>query len=329
MIGSQTNMIRQQRKFTLIFCLVLITAFSVAGCIDSSSLSPGMPQNISSVSESPTATIQETPVSPTDNSSQEIIIPERPDPQVLEQERQAIITFSGDTSLNPVFSHTINYSYGRVDFFDANNMIFAVNRDTDSIKLMDASNFNFTSGGKTISQDQGYSIAEKYARTKAAEIWNNPPGVVMTVRSTNETDRNNGLEYTWSQYYILPDNSSYSPLEIQGYNDVEVTLDPHDGSIISYLKWYLPLDSQLNLTPDLTEEQAWSYAKEFYESNGIEITDNVNKTVFGPSITTDENNNQHLTWKFYVDTAVNGIAEGGFVGIDAHDGSVVWKAMIA
>jgi len=302
----------------------------VAGCVDISSPSSGIQQNTSSISESPTTTIQGTPVSPADKSSQEIIIPPRPDPQLLEQEREAIIAFSGDKTLNPEFLNTISYSYGLVDFFDTNTATYSIERNTGQIQFMTNSmNVPSPPEANAITRDQGYSLAETYAREKAPEIWNNPSGVEMIIKSTNGTDLNNEWSYSWNQYYVPSPNPSNQSLEIQGINMVRVTLDPHDGSISSYSKWYLPLDSQLNLTPDLTEEQAWGYAKKFYESNGIEVTDNVNKTVYGLSITPDENNNQHLTWKFYVKTTVNGFDEGGLVGIDAHDGSVVWKAMIA
>jgi len=323
-------MIRRWRRSTLVFCFVSIVFFLAAGCIDTSSPSPGIQQNISSISESPTATIQETPVSPANNSSHDIIIPPRPDPQLLEQERQAIIAFSGDKTLNPVFLNTINYSYGLVDSFDTNNAIYSIERNTGQIHFESyTSKINLTPAVSTISFDQGYLIAEAYARAKAPEIWMNTSQYVMKIKSPTETDWNNGLEYTWRQYYMLPIGPSNPLLEIRGYNEVGVTLDPRDGAVISYNNAYLPLDANLNLTPDLTEEQAWGYAKKFYENNGINVTDNVNKMAYGLSIMTDENNTQHLTWKFYVQTTVNRFADGGMVWIDAHNGNVVLHAMIA
>ena len=249
------------------------------------------------------------------------------DMQLL-QERQAIITFSGNEKLNPVFKESIKYTYGELDIFGENNTIYKVNRNTGRIQSMYISSIDLMPSTNSLSLDQGYLIAETYAKKKYPDLWENTPTVI--IRSTNTTTHDSGLAYSWRQYInatIAPSNRSSD--NIAGYNLVDVTLDPRDGSVRSYHEWYMPLDKDLNLNPDLSEENAWGYAKKFFEMSGAAMSGIVNKKDLGLAIATDEKNRQHLTWQFEIqENPISGLSRGGQVGIDAHNGQVVWYATI-
>lgn len=50
---------------------------------------------------------------------------------------------------------------------------------------------------------------------------------------------------------------------------------------------------------------------------------------YGLQIAPDIENNQHLAWKFEVmQKDEHGFDRGGWVGIDAHDGKIIWHASV-
>lgn len=242
------------------------------------------------------------------------------------QEYQAIVTFSGDKKLDPVFKESVSYPYGTLDIFEVNSATYKVNRNTGSVQSMyNTLNVVLKPEINVNSLDQGYSIAEIYAKAKAPKIWENTSHEIMTIKSANMTVPINELAYSWRQYFITPTVTSINFSEIAGYNQVDITLDPHDGMIRSYHEWNMPLDKNLNFVPAISEGQAWEAAQKYFERRGITMDKNVEKKALGLSITTDNGNNQHLTWTFYVlVTSSSGFVHGGFIGIAANNGQEVW-----
>jgi hypothetical protein len=246
------------------------------------------------------------------------------------QDSQAIREFAGKSGLNPEYKKSVRYSYGTLDIFSSDNATYKVNRDTGRVQSLYRTNADTKSGPDVINLDQGYPIAEAYAKKNNPEIWVGIQNTTQTiVRSIGQTKQGHDLAYSWRQYILLQNISLNQSTEIAGFNTVDVTLDAQNGEVIMYHEWYQPLDTSLSLKPDISEELAWEKARQFYKKAGLKSLEKTERENFGLNIAIDEKNIQHLTWQFQIQQkSENGFDTGGQIGIDAHNGQVVWHATI-
>lgn len=73
----------------------------------------------------------------------------------------------------------------------------------------------------------------------------------------------------------------------------------------------------------LTEEQAWMFAEDYLEKEGITNIRASEVVPLGQSILEGKDNNQDVVWSFRVDRIVSGVNKGGVIIINAADGDVV------
>ncbi|MFA4859393.1 PKD domain-containing protein [Methanoregula sp.] len=241
----------------------------------------------------------------------------------LLKEQQSIRKFSSDNdSKGPVYQKTTHYSYGYLDTFTADNVTYNVNRNTGRIQSQYTNVIEPSTGNNIISINQGLLIADSYAKEKCPEFWENETNKV--IKKISQIAKDSGFVYSWRQYFVLPNESLTDSKEIAGFNQIDVTLDAHDGKVKSYHEWYIPRDANLNLNPDQSEEQAWEKVKKYLEDTGIRAIGVTQRKNLGLVIAIDDNNIQHLAWQFEIkQDMMNPNFYGGQIIVDAHNGQIV------
>jgi len=237
------------------------------------------------------------------------------------QEQQVIRQFSNE-EITPKYEKSTKYSYGTLDIYTAENVTYKVNRNTGRIQSRFVNDIDSTSGSAIIDLNQGYSVAEAYAKEKSPEFWDDEKGKV--IKTINQVAKDHELVYSWRQYFCLPNSSSNDSHEIAGYNIIDITLDARDSQVKFYHEWFIPKDTNLDLDPNISEEQSWELVKKHFENTGINITDKMQTHKFGLFIVIDDNNTQHLAWQFEIKQSTeNPEYYGGQIIVDAHNGQIV------
>ncbi len=229
-------------------------------------------------------------------------------------------------------SHT---SYADLYMFDAVHAFYLVNNITNRVQSVYWYEPVEKDQKENFDLDQGYAIAESFARVKYPEFWKTSDirGTKVMTRNILDTGIERDLQFEWWEVYSAPDtNSSYS--KIPGLNTVSVTVSPYTGHIIGYSEFYTPSvvsgEPPANLTPTLTENKAGIISEtEFRKMSGYS---NLTKPEFlNLRFTSDHNNTPHLTWNFGMTrTQKMGpkgdefeFIERASVSVDAHDGTIV------
>ena len=174
---------------------------------------------------------------------------------------------------------------------------------------------------EAIDIEHAFTIAEAYAKQKYPELLNKPDqnGVKNTISELIDHGDYSEYLFEWWDKYASSNTTNSSQYIITGLNSVSITMKP-DGEIIWYYEQVDPIDPNLSLNPDLTEEQAWKIAETYYASR---VNPPVVKTAegsYGLSVFRAEDKKQHLVWRF---NASNERGRGGKILVDAHDGTIL------
>jgi len=181
-----------------------------------------------------------------------------------------------------------------------------------------------------IDLEQGSIIAESYAREKYPGLWyiSDEKGIQQTVKKAIERGTDRSFQYSWQEILYNPDKWTSPHSEIPGPDSVFIEVSPYTGHITHYHELYEQAEPLPDLISNLTEERARMYAALYFESTGmVEVRQN-ELVSSGLHVTIDNEHNQRLTWGFALTRNNNGFDYGGVVGIDAHNGSVVWHASL-
>lgn len=200
--------------------------------------------------------------------------------------------------------------------FSSDSGEFQVNSATSQIQHVHFSN-TANPLVRNVDLEKAEIIAESYARERNPDFWiiSDLMGVKKTFGGLNPTYH---YYFIWREQLYFPNNHSPNHYTITGDNNIAVAVT-ESGSILDYSERIVPSDPTLSLNPELTEDQAWIFAKSAFEAEE-------RMPVFGPPdkqglwIIQDQDNMQHLTWKFEVSGAQG---HQSTVFIDAHNGSIV------
>ncbi len=181
----------------------------------------------------------------------------------------------------------------------------------------------------TVNLDQGYVIAEAYAREKFPELWNNVSDTREIRNNIKRTEASGVLSYNWQEFYITPDKNTLNYTEIQGENNVWVAIDPYTGHVGQYDEEREPSVltgiAPVNLTPTVTKEQAEKIAEGLFPELKIRhgnkgtklLIDSINDVV------------PHLVWGIGL---TGDEAEPAYrdqiAFVDAHTGAIVWSTKV-
>jgi len=240
--------------------------------------------------------------------------------QPLAQARSAIRTFTGIPDLDLKYTGTNHASDADIYKFTSEQGSFSVNSVTGRVQGAHFSNPSAPSKD-AIDLEHAYTIAETYAKQKYPELLSKPDQNGVKNTHSELVDRGDYSEYMfeWRDKYPSSNTTNSSQYIITGLNSVAVTMKPN-GAIVWYYEHVEPIDPNLSLIPDLTEEQAWKIAEVYYASR---VNPNVVRTAegsYGLTIFSGEDNNQHLVWRF---NASNERERGGKIWVDAHDGKII------
>ena len=169
----------------------------------------------------------------------------------------------------------------------------------------------------------------EYVKEKYPEIWVSDDNRDINVKSAKKTpfiSIDTKYECAWFETIYFPNRKTSPHFNIGVGNSVEIIIDPTTGMIPSYEETYTPLNPTLNLKPTISEEQAGELAKQYFEKSEIVSNLPLDLTNEGLHISTDENGRQYLVWALKVEQHRNHVTYGGLVGIDAHDGHIVYHA---
>lgn len=176
-------------------------------------------------------------------------------------------------------------------------------------------------------------IAESYARAKYPDFWKTSPARSVKNQIKKEIHRTRGDEYlfSWNEVLYYPDIDTPGHYEINGPGVISVTVDD-TGQVIreGMLQSYNSSEKKIKLTPDISEEQAWDTALEYFEGRGMRNILPSETRSLGLWIHDDslndlpwpKNGTQYLAWEFDVNHKQN-YTMGGRIMIDAHDGHII------
>jgi hypothetical protein len=245
--------------------------------------------------------------------------------------KTTIQKFEKKLNMNLSLKKINKYPYGNLYKFDTNDASYWVNDNSGRVQSALWYEEGPRNKKEIISLDQGYAIAEAYAKEKYSELWNTTQkkGTKLVRKEINDMGTIRVQQFMWQEIFYNSDLNSVTNPEVSGLNSVSITISPYSGRIISYNERYQSLDTSLNLNPSLSQEQAWKYAESYFHAVGITNIQLKERKCFGLQIAPDNTNNQHLVWKFEVmQKDEHGFDVGGWVGIDAHDGDVIWHALV-
>ena len=172
-----------------------------------------------------------------------------------------------------------------------------------------------------IDLEQGYVIAETFAREKSPEFWNVSDTRIVK-NGVKKVEGNRNMRFDWFESYLVPDKNTPNHLEIQGSNSIEINVDPFTGKVIGYFERYTPSVitgiAPVNLTPTITKEQAQKIAEDHFPTMRVRnqllavadyYDDGIPHLVWGFSMTS-----KNRDAPVYLDRPVD---------VDAHNGTIL------
>lgn len=243
-------------------------------------------------------------------------------------------TGSGNTSIS--LKEVSRSGRGNLLTFEGGDGVFVVNTRTGRVQ---SARFRYSqqSGNAILSRQDIQYLAESYGKEQYPQLWNVSP--VRSVNLTRQEVLSNGT--TGTDYRFVWQDTWYSHLvdapqhyTINGAGSAQVIVDSR-GRIVEYSEVFYPENSEVNLTPSLTEEQAWKIAQEYFANQGITEITAEEKTEKGLWVYDDAANDigwpkqdkEFLAWVFYVRHEGKWLM-GGLIFIDAHDGHIINVAEI-
>lgn len=257
------------------------------------------------------------------------------EPMLSGEKENQIITSVSLFAKKPVneiqYKDVIHQPYADVYHVKEGNSSYWIDANNERVQTMTVSETESTTT-RIINLQQGSKIAEEYAKEKYPELWNvsETKGIKQTVNRKNDQGSDQTYEYSWQEFFYNPVPGPLLNSEISGPNLVTIKVSPFTGRVVYYHEWYTPSGSGPNLVPTLTEEEAMRNAESYFQKTGFKNIKPDQIYSHGLNLAIDENNNEHLTWSFELELEdAYGFNRKGFVGINAHDGEVVWHASIA
>jgi PKD repeat protein len=263
-----------------------------------------------------------------------------PSTTVLSKSMKSINQFTKSSVTDVHYTATIHKSDSDIYEFESNQSIFRVNDNNNRVQSARWLEEGSKNQKEIITLDQGYTIAESFAREKYNEFWkiSDTRGTKIITKNVLDRGGDRELQYEWWEIYYASEKNTTRNSEIPGLNSVSVTISPYTGHVVRYSEIYTPSVvtgiSPVNLSPTLTEEQAEIIAEMHFQTLGVPATELIGPEPLGLRISSDKNNYPHLVWNFeMIKTQKIGPKgqefenkEYAFVSIDAHDGTVVWSA---
>ena len=244
--------------------------------------------------------------------------------------RQIIAQFTLQSNIpNLTYNSTVNAQTGTLYTYQSDDAKFVVNSVTGRVQSATGRISAWRLPKSSV--NQSCSNAGTFASGIYPELWNATERHNMQPSEQKNQCTLTSCEFccTWYEIYYNPSKNVIPNYTVQDRNSVTMIIESSSGAITSYEEIYSPLSQDLNLTPILSEKEALGYAKQYLEKAGS-ITNDPQSDVenYGLFVSTDEENKQHLIWSMLVTQTRNGINYGGIVGIDAHDGQVVWHGTV-
>lgn len=209
--------------------------------------------------------------------------------------------------------------------FSSDTAYFVINPMTGRIQSAKWTKTGPVISGISRDINESCERVREFAQEKYPEIWVSDGKRDMELKTAKKWPLGSDFSYECAWYEILyyPAKMTALPLIIRDRNSVDIVIDPYTGMISSYEETYIPLQSDLDLQPTLTEDQAWEYAKQHFAGKGVTGIQPSEQTSYGLYVSTTEDGKQFLIYSLKVEQNRNWTT-GVLVGIDAHDGHVVY-----
>ena len=305
--------------------LLLVLCAMESGCVSPQYPFTGIPtieSGISGGNPAPPATIAR------DNAS----VPA----EELQRGEETVHRFTGSGNTSLSLKEVSRSGRGNLLTFEGREGEFVVNSRTGRVQSARFRNSQPSENTVLSRQDLQY-LAESYGKEQYPQLWN-----VSQVRSVNLTRQEvpskgtTGTDYlfVWQDTWYCHQMDAPQYYTITGAGSARVIVDS-GGRIVEYSEEFYPESPKVNLTPELTEEQAWEIAQAYFANQGItEITEQ-EKTQKGLWIYDDAANDigwpkqdkEYLAWVFYVRHEGKWLM-GGLIFVDAHDGHIISVAEI-
>jgi hypothetical protein len=254
------------------------------------------------------------------------------DNQISESAKELIREFSKNSSLDLKSGKISHQPYADLYRFDAtDHSFYTVNNVTGRVQSANWYEVGSKSQKEIIDLDQGYTLAESYTREKFPEFWNisDTRGIKVMRKEALDRGMDRQFNYEWWEIFYTPDKNELFRTEIPGLNSVSATLSPYTGHVISYYESYNPLvisgSPPVNLTPELTEDQAKAISEKEFTEMGVPPFSQENTGIIRLRISNREQNIPHLVWNFGKDWTEGSSRNFAIVSVDAHDGTIVWS----
>lgn len=298
-------MTARSKKTIVIFCSLLTIIILISGCVVDKTQQPEIQQNHTSGLSTPKV---ETILS-------------------IEQATDIINTFIFPQEIdNLTYNGVVNKSNQLLYEYQTDDSTFIVNPATGRVQSAKWVGSGPRISGINNNINQSCNIVGEFVKEKYPELWISNDTRDMDLKSAKKWPLSIETKYecAWFETLYSPNKTTIPHYEIGTRNSVNVVIDPLTGRILSYEETFISLDPRLNLIPTISKEQATILAKQYFVENS-EIDSNLpsNQTCYGLSISTDERSNQYLIWTVEVEQHRNATF-GGLIGIDAHDGHVVY-----
>lgn len=244
----------------------------------------------------------------------------------IDQESEIIQMFVSPQKINNLtYIGSSNKSGQMLSQYQADNTTFFVNPTTGRVQSAKWRESGPVIFGINSNLNQSCNSVGEFIKGKYPEIWVSNKTRDMDFSSAKKWPLSIETKYecTWFETQYYPDRITNPHYTIGNRNSVDVVIDPSTGMVLSYEETQVPLDSKLSLKPSISEEQANILARQFFEGREIDGTLPSTQTNYGLGISTDTDGNQYLVWILEVEQKRNATF-GGLIGIDAHDGHVVY-----
>jgi hypothetical protein len=248
----------------------------------------------------------------------------------IDQRSEIIRIFMSPQKINNLtYIGSFNKSGQMLYEYQADNSAFIINSVTGRVQSAKWRESGPVISGITRNLTESCNSVGEYAKGKYPEIWlsNETRGMDFISAKIWPLSIETKYECTWFETLYYPDRITNPHYTIGNRNSIDVVIDPSTGMVFSYEESQVPINPELSLKPSLSEDQARLSAVLYFESTGIPDVQQSELVSNGLHVARGNDNNQRLTWSFSLTrTDKNGFDTGGVVGIDAHDGHVVYHA---